>query len=187
MNGVAIDQHFSGTAPSVVVARHAHAISACRQHGQRVARLNIQFTIAANPITAFAHGAHHIDQGGGAGTGCDRHDLVKGLVHGRARQVVHGRIDDAKVFLLAGFHEDHVGQAHAGIAHQRAARLDHQLTIAKAAGVELGQQRMPERIGRWRCVAVVVDAQATTKVDVMNGNACRFHFGHQIQDAVHGV
>ena len=46
---------------------------------------------------------------------------------------------------------------------------------------------MPQLIGSRRCIAVVVDAQATAKVDVVNGNACSLNFGHQIQDAVHGI
>ena len=54
-------------------------------------------------------------------------------------------------------------------------------------GIQLGQQLGPQGIGLRRCVAVVVDAQATTKINVVNGNARRLDVAHQIQNAVHRV
>jgi predicted esterase len=64
------------------------------------------------------------------------------LVHGRTRQVVHGGVNDAKVFLLAGFQIQHFSQAHTGIAHQRTPGFDHQATPPKTtrALIEQGQQ-----------------------------------------------
>ena len=72
----------------------------------------------ANPVTAFAHRPHHVVQRVIRVARGDGHDLVVGLVHGRAWQVVHGGVDDAKVFLFAGLQVQHLGQADAGIAHQ---------------------------------------------------------------------
>ena len=112
---------------------------------------------------------------------------MEGLVHGRPGQVVHGRIDDAKVFLLAGFQVQHFGQAHARIAHQRAARLDHQLALTKPARIEFAQQRKPQVVCRWRRLALIVDAQAAAKINVRNGNARRLDLRHQIEHTVHGV
>ena len=112
---------------------------------------------------------------------------MKGLVHRRTGQVVHGRVDDAKVLLFAGLQIQHLGQAHTRVAHQRAAGFDHQLALAVTPGVELGQQLRPQRIGLGRRVAVVVDAQAAAKVNVVDGDARRFDLGHQVQHAVHGV
>ena len=46
---------------------------------------------------------------------------------------------------------------------------------------------LPQGIGGgWR-IAVVINAQTTPKVNVVNGNACRFNVDHQIKNAVHGV
>ena len=46
---------------------------------------------------------------------------------------------------------------------------------------------LPQGICSRRCIAVVVDAQATAEVNVVNGNACRFNVGHQIKNPVHGI
>ena len=91
---------------------------------------------------------------------------MKRLVHGWAGQVIHGRVDDAKVFLLAGFEVKHFGQAHASVADQRAARFNHQLFIAKTLYVDLLKQLLPQHVGLWWGVVVVVDAQATAKINV---------------------
>ena len=112
---------------------------------------------------------------------------MKRLVHGRTRQVVHGSVNDAKVFLLARLQIKHFGQAHTGIAHQRTPRFDHQATPPKTTRVYAGQQLRPQRIGsRWR-VAVVIDAQAAAKVEVGDGHTRGFDGLHQVQHFVEGV
>ena len=65
--------------------------------------------------------------------GCERHYRVKGLVQSGPGQVVHGCINDAKVFFLAWLDVEHLADAHTGIAHQRPARLDHEFFMAMAA------------------------------------------------------
>ena len=112
---------------------------------------------------------------------------MKGLVHGRSWQIVHGGINDAKVFLLTRFHKHHLRQTHASIAHQRATWFNHELFVAIAARIQFGQQLLPQLVGRGGRVAVVVDAQATAKINVVDGNAGRFNVVHQVQHAVHGV
>ena len=116
-----------------------------------------------------------------------RDNLVKRLVHGRTRQVIHSRINDAKVFLLAGFQVKHFGQAHTGIAHQRTPGLNHQATLAKTTRIQTGEQLGPQRIGRRWCVAVVIDAKAPAKVEVGDGHASGLDGLHQIQHLVERV
>ena len=112
---------------------------------------------------------------------------MEGLVHGRAWQVVHGGVDDAKILLLARFHEDHFGQTDACVADQRSTGFDHELALAITPRIEFGEKLLPQLIGcRW-CVAVVVDAQTAAKVNVVNGNASGFNFGHQVKHTVHGI
>ena len=111
---------------------------------------------------------------------------VKGLVHRRSRQVVHGGIDDAEVLLLAGLEVQHLGHADARIADQRAARFDHELAVAEAARVELARTACCHSASAaGGCVAVVVDAQAAAEVDVVQRNAGRLDRLHQVEDAVH--
>ena len=152
-----------------------------------VTGLHRQRAVAANPVAAFAHGADHVIHRGFTCALRQRDNLVKRLVHGRTRQVVHGGVNDAKVFLLAGFQVKHFGQAHTGIAHQRTPGLNHQAALAKTALIQAGQQLRPQRIGRrWR-VAVVIDAQAAAKVEVGDGHTRGFDGLHQVQHFVEGV
>ena len=62
------------------------------------------------------------------------------------------------------------------------------MALAKTTCVESGQQFAPELIGLRRLIiAVVVDTQATTEIDVVDGNAGAFKHGNQIEHAVHGI
>ena len=121
------------------------------------------------------------------GAHLQRRNRVECLVHRRARQVVHGGIDDAEVLCFAGFEVQHLRHAQAGVADQRASRLDDELALAKTACVDFGQQLCPQRVGGGRRVAVVVDAQAAAKVDVVDGNAGRFNAFDQVEHAVGSV
>ena len=132
---MAIYQHFSGAAAGVVVARHAHAVSACRQHGQGVSGLHIELAIAAYPIATFTHRANHVDQRPCASARADGHNLMKSLVHGWTGQIVHGGINDAKILLLAWLHEHHVRQADTSVAYQGAAGFNHELPLAITARI----------------------------------------------------
>ena len=191
MRLVAINQHLGSPAPGVVVAGHAHAVRACRQYRQIIARRHIKLTVAAYPVAAFAHRAHDVirylrlvAQGYG-------HDGVKGLVHGRPRQVVHGGVNNAKAFLLARLEVQHLGHAHTCIANQRAPRLNHQFFTGETMRVNFGQQKLPQRIscgGRLIvAVNVVLNSQTATKINVLNWYACRFNAGHQLKHLVHRV
>ena len=120
MHFAAVDQQRGRAAARVVVAGHAHAIGACGQHGQLVAGLHGQRAVTANPVAAFADRADHVIHRLRTRAACllQRNNRVKSLVHGRAGQIVHGGVDDTKILLLAGFDIQHLGQAHACVAHQ---------------------------------------------------------------------
>ena len=91
------------------------------------------------------------------------------------------------MLLRAGFEYQHFGDQHAGIAHQRTAGLEQHITVAMATFVQALQQRAHHhrRIGR-RLVAVD-DAQATTYVDMVNGDAHGFYGFDQIQQTIQRV
>ena len=116
-----------------------------------------------------------------------RDDPVKGLVHRRARQVIHRGVHNAEILLFAGLEIQHLGDTHASIADQRAPGFDHQFALPEAARVQLGQQLCQQGIGRRWIVAVVVDAQSATQVDVVELNPRYFDGCYQIQHPVHGV
>src|SRR4030095_12207838 len=113
----------------------------------------------------------------------ERNDPVEGLVHRRPRQVVHGRIDNAEVLFLAWLGVEHLGHAGAGIADQRASRFDDEPALSEAAGIEARQQLFPKRIRGGRRVAVVVDAQTTAEVEMVQRDAGLLDRLDQVQDA----
>ena len=110
-----------------------------------------------------------------------------GLIHRRTRQIVHRGIDDAEVFLLAGLEVLHLGHADPGIAHQRAARFQHEGAVSMAPLVESLQQPGPQCVCRRWCVTLVVDPQAAAKVDVLQGDARLFDGLHQVEHTVQRI
>src|SRR5690606_28020372 len=114
-------------------------------------------------------------------------DGVKRLVHGRPRQVVHGRVDDAEVLFFAGLEVKHLAHAQPGVADQRSSRLQHELAVAKTACIDFGQKLLPQCVcGGW-CVVVVVDAQSTAKINMVNGDAGCFDLLDQVEQLVCSV
>ena len=81
----------------------------------------------------------------------------------------------------------HLGQQHAGIADQRAARLDQQLAVAVAARVDALQQPRHQFVGLGRRFVGVLDAQAAADVDVVDGDALGFDRLDQVEQAVQRV
>jgi hypothetical protein len=124
---VAIDQHLGRAAARVVVRGHREAIGAGRHHGQQVARFDGQLAVARQPVARFADRADQVVLDRGAVARHHRLDVHPGLVQGRARHVVHGGVDHAEVLLFARLQEFHRHQQHAGIADDRAARLEDHL------------------------------------------------------------
>ena len=119
------------------------------------------------------------------------HDGHPGLVHRRAGQVVHRRVDDAEVFPFiagsAGLEHQHLGQQHAGIADQRAAGLQQQLTVAVATRGDAGQQLAHQHVGGRRLLVGVGDAQAAAQVDVVDRDAVGLDLLDQVEQAVQRV
>ena len=112
-------------------------------------------------------GASHASRGA---HGLDAHP---GLVHRRAHQVVHRRVDDAEVLLAAGLAVQHLGQQHAGVADQRAAGLEQHLAMAVAAARRCARSRLRDQRRRPRAAvsSVVGDAQAAAEVEVVQPDA----------------
>ena len=52
-----------------------------------------------------------------------------------------------KFFSLAGLQVEHFADQHAGVADQRAARLEHDLAVAVAARVDALEQARDQRLG----------------------------------------
>ena len=61
------------------------------------------------------------------------------------------------------------------------------MPVAKTAGINLRKELLPQCIGGGRGVAVVVDAQPATKVDVVDGNTGRLDLLDEIKQAVGSV
>ena len=150
--------------------------------------MRADLAVASDPVAAFTHRADDVAEHRFAiGMFVQRHDAVKGLVHGRTRQVIHGGVHDAEILLFAGLEVEHLGDTHARIAHQGASGLDHELALSEAARVEFGQQLRPQGVRRWWRVAVVVDTQPAAQVDVLKVNPRRFDGRHQIQHPVQRI
>ena len=120
------------------------------------------------------------------GSSLHGHDGVPGLVHGGARQIVHGGIDDAEVFFCAGLEVEHFAHANAGVAHEGSTRLQQDFALPHAARIQTFQHAVQQLVDGGRCLVVVGNAQPTAQVDVVQGDACGLHLLHQIQQAFHG-
>ena len=183
-----VDQHLGSPPAGVVVAGHARAIGARGEHRQHVTGRHAQGTLATQPIPALAHRTHDvIDRRLGRCVKRQGHDGMKGFVHGWARQIVHGSVDDAKVFLLSGFHVLYGAQAHPCIAHQGASGLDHDLSLPKASRIEHRPECFPKEVGVWRRFIFVLNPQASAKIQVMDGHAVGLDLFDQIEHPVQRI
>src|SRR5277367_4558560 len=71
-----------------------------------------------------------------------------GVVHGRANQIVHARIENEELLRFAFFYINHARQKDAGIGGDEPSRLEYKIHIEPAG--ELGHDRaIGGRIGRW--------------------------------------
>ena len=85
------------------------------------------------------------------------------LIHRRADQVVHRRIQDQEIAPLARFHIDHLGHQLARVARDQAARLDLKLTAEVAKGL-LDHLPVFHRQGRCGVGPLVRNAKAAAQV-----------------------
>ncbi len=113
--------------------------------------------------------------------------MVVRLVHRRAGQVVHGRIDDAEVLGRAGLEEFDPRQQQAGIADQRAAGLEQHGAVTEAALLDAVQQRAGEGGDVRRRLVGIGDAQAAAHIDVRQADAFGVEPGHHVEHFVDRV
>jgi len=92
MQGIAVHQYLGGAWSGVVLAGHAHAIGPRRANGQHITFVRGKRALPSKPVAGFAHRAHHIPQQRRLVARGDRYDLVVRLIHGRARQIIHGGV-----------------------------------------------------------------------------------------------
>ena len=137
----------------------------------------------AEEVAALADRADHFVAGGGQLARGDGDDLVPGVVEGRAGQVVHGRVDDREVLLDAGLEVFDAREQQAGVAHQRAARLEAQ---GLGAALEAGEERLEVVGGGGRLFVAVTDAEAAAQVDVVEVDAFAGELVDQAEDLAGG-
>ena len=100
----------------------------------------------------------------------DRHDVVPGLVHRRADQVVHAGVEDQEVAALALLDVDDAGEQHAGVAGDQPPGLDLDLAAEVADGAA-DHLAVVERQRRRLVGAAVGDAEAAAEVEPADGVA----------------
>ena len=172
----------------VVVAGHGHRIGAGRQHRQHVAGLHRQLAVAAQPVARFADRADHVPGASGAASRCWQGSMAiqAWYMAGRIRSFMAASTMQ-KFFACARLQVQHLGQQHAGIADQRAARLQQQLAVAVAARVDALQQRAHQFVGAGgarRCS--VMPRPPPTSMWWM-AMPCGLHRLHQVEQAVQRV
>ena len=89
-----------------------------------------------------------------------------------------------KFFSSPGLRVEHLGHADAGVADERAARLDDELAARRSRARRDARAVPPQHIGFGRRVAVVVDAQAAAEVQVVQRDAGRFDGLDQVEHAL---
>ena len=96
---VARHQHLGGAAAGVVVARHAHAVGAGRQHGDEVAGCDRERRGRGRASRRIRRPGRRRRTADGCASRSRRQATMShpGAVHRRAHQVVHRRVDDAEV------------------------------------------------------------------------------------------
>ena len=139
------------------------------------------------PVTGLAYRAHHLPGCRRACAQTHRLDAHPGLVQGRAHEVVHRSVDDAEILALAGLEVEHLGQHHAGVAHQRAAGLQQHFAMAMAACVHARQHARDQILRTRRCLVGVGDAQAAAEIDVRELDADRFDRFDEIKQTVQRI
>ena len=121
--------------------------------------LNVEASIVTQPVATLTNGSHHIkDAHWGSLVKGERHNFVKSFVHGRSWQIVHGGIDDAKVFLLTRLQVLHFRDANTRIAHQGASRLGNDLALPVASLVQNFEELTPHVLGAWGMFCFVLNA-----------------------------
>ena len=144
---LAVDHHLGRARPAVVVARHAHAVGAGRQHGEQVAglRRRARGRARASRPTRRPGRRRPTSRGAASRSAHGTMPIQASYIAGRIRSFIAASTMQ-KFFVVAGLEVQHLGHQHAGVADQRAARLEQDLAMAMAARVDaLAAARPPAR------------------------------------------
>src|SRR5439155_16806974 len=115
------------------------------------------------------------------GGGADRPDAVEGVVQRRPDQVVHGGVLDNEVLAARLLGEDDAADEYAGVADDKAPRLEDELA---AALLDRRDDDLGEGAGRQGLLLAVVDAEAAAHVQVADRVALLPHFLDQGQPLI---
>ena len=110
---------------------------------------------------------------------------MTGLIKSRTNQVVHSRIQDDEAFVPAALDVDHPRDQRTALTHHRAAQLEMQLL--SWTEMQRASESAKERIQIGKPIGVgivVVDAQATTHVDVLYADAVADKLLLQLVDTI---
>src|SRR4051812_7901415 len=159
-----LDQHLRGAGPGVVIRAHRHAIGAGREDGEQVALARREPPLLGEEVGALADRSDDVVNSGCAALRrAHRANLMPSAVERRPQEVVHRGVDDQEIARRAGLHVFHARDEHAGVADDRAPRVEDQLL---RPGAERGERAAHERADRLRRLAfLVADADAAADVD----------------------
>src|SRR4029079_9960870 len=129
-----------------------------------VARRDREAPGTAEPVARLADRADDVPRRGGCGAAATCDDPHPGVVHRRAYEVVHRRIDDAEVALAALLQVEHLAEEKPGVADQRPPPLDDDLLAAMAARIDVGEESLDQRAGVGGRLVAVGDAEAAADV-----------------------
>ena len=135
-----VDDDLAGARAGVVVGAHRERVGARRAHREQIARGKREIAVVREEIRAFADGADDLPAARRVGARPHRLDVVPGIVERRPDEVVHRRVDDREIARVAGLQVQHAGQQHAGVADEKAARLEQQPVVARAARAPHGER-----------------------------------------------
>src|SRR6185503_18666841 len=173
------NQHFRGARAAVVVRAHRHRIGAARHEREQVTFRRGERALLGEEIRALAHRTDHVVNSAAGRGFLDRLHFVPCLIERRADEIVHGGVDheEARLAVLDA------GDEHAGVADDRAARIEDQRVRALAEG---GEDPADERRRRLLRLVLVADADAAADVDVLQANAARFEPVHESEEPLGG-
>ena len=162
----AVDHHLGGAA-GVLVAGHLMPRRRHRQHRHMSPGCTASCAVAAKPVARLAHRARPRPRSVAPPPRRKANDAIQAsYIAGRIRSFIAA--STMQKFFAAGLQVLHLGQQHAGVADQRAARLEQHLAVAVARASMRASIRAPSSSARWAAARRCRDAQAAAEVEVVD-------------------
>src|SRR5690606_33011349 len=173
----------------IVLAGHGEGIGAGRHDSKKIPLLDIQLTVACQPVAAFANRAHDVvvRRLSVAATGGYGFDAVPCAIEGGADQVVHGRVHDGEVLGFAMLQVLHLGQQHAGVAHQRTPGLEHDFKVVQAVCLQNLEDIVQQGRGRQRRFIGISYAYSCAQIKMLEMYAVLSQGLDELDELVQGV